>query len=126
MKYLNKTLTKGEKVVVNAKMSKWSLLFPILLALPTLGISLLIGLIRRATTEYGVTNNKVLSKTGLIKRDTDELRTIKIEGVDVTQGVLGRIFGYGNLVFSGTGSQSVTFKMVSNPLDLKKQVQETF
>jgi len=126
MKYLNKTLTKGEKVIVNAKMSKWSLLIPVVFGIFTAFVWTLFALIRYATTEYGVTTNKVLSKTGLIKRDTDELRTIKIEGVDVTQGYLGRMFGYGNLVFTGTGSQSVTFKMVSNPLDLKKQVQETF
>ena len=132
MKYLNKTLTKGEKVIINAKMSKWSLLTPyvfgILFFYP-FGIGLLFILwahIRRATTEYGVTNKKVLNKTGLIRRNTDELRTTKIEGVDVIQGFLGRMFGYGNLVFTGTGSQAVLFKMVSNPLELKKQVQETF
>ena len=35
------------------------------------------------------------------------------------------IFGYGDLVFSGTGSQTVVFKMVPNPLEVKKAVQET-
>ena len=139
MKYLNKTLSSNETVVSNPKVSKWSLVGPyilfvvvgIFMAPITAGLSLLTVIFpimahfRRWTTEYGVTNKKVMFKTGWIRRKTDELYTKKIEGVDVVQGIQGRIFGYGDLVFSGTGSQTVVFKMVPNPLDVKKAVQET-
>jgi len=138
MKYLNKTLSSNEKVIANPKVSKWSLFSPYLVFLigvcfapVTAGLSLLtiiypiVAHIFRWTTEYGVTNKKVLFKTGLIRRKTDELYTKKIEGVDVIQGIVGRIFGYGDLVFTGTGSQSVIFKMVPKPLEVKKVVQET-
>ena len=139
MKYLKKTLSSNETVVSNPKVSKWSLVGPytlfvivgLCLSPITLGMSLLtiifpiMAHFRRGTTEYGVTNKKVMFKTGRIRRKTDELYTKKIEGVDVVQGLQGRIFGYGDLVFSGTGSQTVVFKMVPNPLDVKKAVQET-
>ena len=138
MKYLKKTLSSNETVVSNPKVSKWSLFRPYLVfligicfAAGTAGMSLLtiifpiMAHFRRWTTEYGVTNKKVMFKTGWIRRKTDELYTKKIEGVDVVQGLQGRIFGYGDLVFSGTGSQTVVFKMVPNPLDVKKAVQET-
>ena len=139
MKYLKKTLSKNETVVSNPKVSKWSLVAPyslfvivgIFLAAPTAGMSLLtvifpiLAHFRRWTTEYGVTDKKVMFKTGWIRRKTDELYTKKIEGVDVVQGIQGRMFGYGDLVFSGTGSQTVVFKMVPNPLEVKKLVQET-
>ena len=69
-----------------------------------------------------ITNKKVLAKTGFISRNADELRISKVEGCDVLQGVQGRLFGYGTLVFSGTGSQKVMFKMVPDPLSIKKQV----
>ena len=139
MKYLNKTLSSNETVGSNPKVSKWSLVGPyilfvvvgIFMAPITAGLSLLTVIFPimahfyRWTTEYGVTNKKVMFKTGWIRRKTDELYTKKIEGVDVVQGIQGRIFGYGDLVFSGTGSQTVVFKMVPNPLEVKKLVQET-
>jgi uncharacterized membrane protein YdbT with pleckstrin-like domain len=138
MKYLNKTLSSNETVVSNPKVSKWCLFNPYLLLILgilfspiTAGLSLLTVIFPimahfyRWTTEYGVTNKKVMFKTGWIRRKTDELYTKKIEGVDVVQGIQGRIFGYGDLVFSGTGSQTVVFKMVPNPLEVKKLVQET-
>lgn len=138
MKYLKKTLSNNEVIIANPKVSKWSLLssyiaflIGICFAPITAGISLLavifpiLAHIHRWTTEYGVTNKKVLFKTGLIRRETDELYTKKIEGVDVIQGIMGRLFGYGDLVFTGTGSQSVVFKMVPKPLEVKKAVQET-
>ena len=138
MKYLNKTLSTSETVIANPKVTKWSLVNPyilfiigILIAPVTSGLSLLtiifpiMAHFYRWTTEYGVTNKKVMFKTGWIRRKTDELYTKKIEGVDVVQGIQGRIFGYGDLVFSGTGSQTVVFKMVPNPLEVKKAVKET-
>jgi uncharacterized membrane protein YdbT with pleckstrin-like domain len=138
MKYLNKTLSSNETVVSNPKVSKWCLFNPYLLLILgilfspiTAGLSLLTVIFPimahfyRWTTEYGVTNKKVMFKTGWIRRKTDELYTKKIEGVDVIQGITGRMFGYGDLVFSGTGSQTVVFKWVPNPLEVKKAVQET-
>jgi len=130
MSYSAKTLGKNETIVSIHKPSKWSLVGPFILGLaltPFYGIGLLFivwALIFYYTTEYTITNKKVLMKEGLIARKTDELLLSKVEGIDVDQGIQGRILGYGDLVFTGTGSQSVVFSMVPKPLIKKLELQE--
>ena len=128
--YINKSLTDGESVIANPKTSKWALVGPYVIGLGlapfTFGISLIfiVGAhLYRWSTEYAITNKKIVNKRGLIARSTDELLMKKVEGVDVKQGIQGRIFGYGDIVFTGTGNQSVVFKMVPNPIALKNQIQ---
>ena len=143
--YVKNTLDKGEKIIVSSEVSKWSYAGPIgfgafMFYLASLLINtgwgqipailiILFGLyvivsafISRWTTEYAVTNRKVLAKTGLISRKADELRISKVEGCDVLQGIQGRLLGYGTLIFSGMGTQKVQFEMVPDPLSIKKQV----
>lgn len=130
MSYTSKTLGKDEAIVSIHKPSKWSLVGPFIVGLaltPFYGIGLLIiisSYITYKTTEYAITNKKVLMKRGFIRRRTDELMLKKVEGVDVDQGIQGRILGYGNLVFQGTGGQLVTFFMVPNPLAKKVELQD--
>jgi uncharacterized membrane protein YdbT with pleckstrin-like domain len=131
MNYTKKTLGANEEIVSIHKPSKWSLVGPVavgVLGAPfTYGISLAIPLwagIRYLTTEFTITNKKVLMKKGWIVRKTDELYLNKIEGVDVDQGIQGRILGYGDLIFSGSGTQSVKFDMVPKPLQKKLELQE--
>ena len=50
------------------------------------------------------------------------MRLTKIEGIQVKQGMIGRIVGYGTVVFQGTGSGNVTMDYVPNPVELKKTV----
>src|ERR1700741_4450815 len=49
----------------------------------------------RWTTETDVTNKRVVHKTGFIKRRTFEIALDKIESVDVSQSILGRLLNYG-------------------------------
>ena len=50
------------------------------------------------------------------------MRLSKIETVEVKQGIIGRIFGYGNVIVTGTGTSSVVLNYVSNPLSVKKKI----
>ena len=84
-----------------------------------IGIPLLLELV---FTEYGVTNNRIITKTGIISRSTEEMKLSKIETVEIKQGILGRILGYGNVVISGTGSSNVIIATVSNPIYVKKKI----
>jgi uncharacterized membrane protein YdbT with pleckstrin-like domain len=147
-KYTDQTLTKGEKVIENVGPSRWMfytaianavggvamLIGPVLftasmvwaVSLPVLGLFFIYASVSGAiiyyTTEFALTNKKVLAKSGLISRSTDELQLKKIEGVDVKQGILERILGYGSVILSGTGSQKVEFYGVDNPLEIKKLI----
>ena len=81
-------------------------------------------LIKYFTSEYGVTNQRVLIKIGFIKRDTFELLLSKVESFQVKQSIPGRILGYGTILISGTGAGQEEFPIVSKPLELKSQVQQ--
>ena len=72
------------------------------------------------TTEQALTNKRVFRKTGLISRDTDELIVEKVETVAINQSVLGRIFDYGNIEFTGMGGIYIRLIYVPNPTLVKK------
>ena len=76
------------------------------------------------TTEIGVTNQRVIYKTGFISRQTSELQLGSVEEVKLHQDVLGRIFGYGKIEIHGTGEEQIYLPSLGNPLELRKALQE--
>ena len=82
-------------------------------------------LIEFFTSEFGVTNQRVLIKVGLIKRETFELLLNKVESFQVNQTIMGRILGYGSILISGTGGGKDVFYNIDDPLELKRQVQQS-
>lgn len=76
------------------------------------------------TSEYGVTNKRVLIKVGWIRRTSLELLLDKVEGVLVDQTVVGRIFNYGAITIIGTGGTNDRFPFIPDPLLFRKNVQE--
>jgi len=79
--------------------------------------------IKAGSSEFAITNKRVLIKVGLIRRHSLELLLQKVEGIGVDQGVLVRILGYGTITVSGVGGTKETFQMISNPLEFRRQVQ---
>ncbi len=93
---------------------------PVLLI--ALGLSLgytLMEIMRNSFIELACTNKRVIQKRGIIRRVADELLVSKVESLEVKQSILGRILGYGNLHFSGTGTSKADFLRVKNPLETK-------
>ena len=129
MSYIKSTSSANETVIGDYRRSKWSLLGPAIISAvlaPIFGLGIFIFIlfyINYKTTEFGITDRRVVSKRGWIKRDVDELMLVKIEGVDIQQGFQARLLGYGDLVFSGTGSQMVKFQMVANPIKVKQEIE---
>ena len=74
------------------------------------------------TSEIAVTDRRVITKTGFIRRTTTEMHIDKVESVDVEQSVLGRIFGYGDVVVRGTGSGLEPIPMVAAPMELRNHI----
>lgn len=83
---------------------------------------MLMAAVRWATTEMGVTNRRVLIKTGFIARRTLELRLDRIETVSVDQGILGRMLGYGSVTIIGTGGTHEPFTDVDDPIGFRVAV----
>ncbi len=81
------------------------------------------GLIRRGSTELAVTNRRVIAKFGFISRSTVELNIAKIESVRVEQSVIGRLFNYGSVFVTGTGSTMDPIPFISHPIAFRQAVQ---
>lgn len=78
--------------------------------------------IRRATTEIVVTSNRIIHKTGLIRRQTTEMNMGKVESVLIDQSVLGRFFDFGTVHIRGTGAGIDNLQMVDRPLELRTAI----
>lgn len=74
------------------------------------------------TTEMVVTNKRVICKVGIISIKTEELKNKKIEAIEMKQNLFGRIFDYGNICFSGTGTSKVKFLYVNKPHQIKNNI----
>lgn len=142
MGYVDDHLLSGEKVVYRAH-QHWIIFFwPVFIVL--VGAALLVlfpdtyligaivlGLgvvaflwpfIRYKTSEYAVTNKRLVVKLGLIQREADETLLSKIENVAVDQDIWGRVLGYGTITITGTGGTREGFPRISAPMEFRRQV----
>jgi len=128
--YVEGTLIADEKVIYTGAVSLWSLLPLFILGallLPAFGIGLLLFLwayIEYKTTELAFTNKRVIAKSGFIRRQTVELNLVKVESLQVNQGIVGRIFNFGTLVISGAGNPQAPIKGISNPMTFRRSFME--
>ena len=83
------------------------------------------ALIHYFNSEYGITNKRVLIKTGFIQRDSLEIFLQKIEAVHVVQSIMGRIFNYGTIIIIGTGGSKDPFYNVPDPLKFRNMIQQS-
>lgn len=98
----------------------WVVLVP-----PIIGVIIFLAIMVRVwTTEIGVTNQRIIYKTGFVSRDTSELQLTSIEEVSMQQSVLGRIFGYAKIDIHGTGEEQIMLPNLGDPLELRKALQE--
>ena len=81
-------------------------------------------LINYITSEFCITNMRLIMKTGFIRRRTIEMLLQKVESISLTQGILGRIVGYGTIVITGTGGTPQKFVNVNKPLEFRNKAQE--
>jgi len=152
MSYIEKSLGDGERVVSIARfhwlydVKAWlALILPIAifiavmaraddanrqiymigaLVLVVIGVALFLKMmIRKWTTEIGITSHRFVKKTGFLSLHTDEVALPNIEGVRVNQNVWGRIFGYGWLRIEGTGDDSVDLPMIGDPVGFRRAIE---
>jgi len=80
-------------------------------------------MIHKWSTEIGITSHRLVKKTGFISLKTAEVALPNIEGVRVSQGILGRIFGYGTLRIEGTGDDSVDIPNIDDPVGFRRAIE---
>jgi uncharacterized membrane protein YdbT with pleckstrin-like domain len=90
------------------------------------GVGLLLAIkpaIRYASSEFAVTDKRVVAKLGFIERESLETLLSKIEAIGVDQGVVGRMLGFGAVTITGTGGTEESFPKIAEPLELRRQIQ---
>ena len=129
MGYVEDTIGTNEKIVYTVNFH-WIYTFSAFLYLLFFGV-FIIGIIiflkmmiNKWTTERVLTNSRYIQKTGWIARDTEEISIYKIEEVDLSQSILGRILGYGSIRISGTGSGNIVLKSIDDPLIFQKYLND--
>lgn len=76
------------------------------------------------TSEYGITDKRIVMKTGWIQRRSIEIFLEKVEAIYVDQSITGRIFGFGTVMIVGTGGSKDPFLYVPTPLEFRKSAQQ--
>jgi len=147
MSYLDDHLLAGEHIVYRARLH-WiifgaSILMAVLgvilamilqtlqhdywyLGMAFVGIGLLLAIgpaIRYVSSEFAVTDKRVLAKHGFIERESIETLLTKVEAISVDQGIVGRVFDYGTITITGTGGTEESFPRISKPLEFRRQIQ---
>ena len=85
-------------------------------------IGLVTAIFRYKTTEFALTDQRVIGKAEIIRRSSLELVLGKIESIRVNQNILGRILNFGTLVVTGSGGTHQIFPYISAPMEMKKTI----
>jgi uncharacterized membrane protein YdbT with pleckstrin-like domain len=143
--YIDRNLIAGERVVYRTHLHWLVLLPPLLFSvvillplawyltgdyrayawIPLLLAFLLMlpALVRRQSSDFAVTNKRVMMKSGVFTTHSVELMLNKIEAISVNQSFIGRLFGYGDIVVTGSGGTHEAFSRIQGPLEFRRAVQ---
>lgn len=78
----------------------------------------------KATTEIAITNSRLVYKRGLVARHVGEISIDRIEGVNVLQPILGRLFNYGRIMIRGMGVGEVLLPPIEDPIAFRRAIEE--
>ncbi len=148
--YVDSVLAEGEHIVYRAAISHWKFFLSYLVggvflltalsayiasgnhagsssalvaAALAIGLAVILSaVIRRQTTELVLTDRRIITKRGLISRDTVEMNLNKVESLHVNQGLMGRILDYGDVTVVGTGASLEPLLGIARPLELRRKL----
>jgi uncharacterized membrane protein YdbT with pleckstrin-like domain len=147
MSYIDRHLLDGETIVFRTRLHWILFLWPVLLAavlavlaalvyanangarpvavVPiALAAALVLGAyIRRQSSDFAVTNKRVMLKVGVFSTRSIELMLGKIEAIAVDQSLAGRLLDFGDIVVTGSGGTREAFTRIEAPLDFRRAVQ---
>jgi uncharacterized membrane protein YdbT with pleckstrin-like domain len=138
--YIESNLLADEKIVYTARLHGIIFVKPVALIVlgviflfiqPIIGslvvviglVAVIPPLIDCLSSEFGVTNKRVIIKIGFLRRRTVELLLRQVEAISVDQGVLGRMLDFGSVTLTGTGGVREVFHNISAPLEFRRRIQ---
>lgn len=146
MSYIDSTLLAGEHVIYRTRLHWLLFMVPVLFSacilapiawflasgtwshyawipLAICAVILLATYIKRQSSDFAVTNKRVMMKVGVFSTRSIELVLNKVEAIAVNQSLMGRIFGYGDIVVTGSGGTKESFSHIQGPLAFRRAVQ---
>lgn len=128
MRYIDESLAEGETVIARGEwpgifwLGAWAAL--LLLGVILIGVFIFAAAaIKMKTTDFAVTNRRVILKRGWLNRRTYELAVESIEGVSLDQSVIARVFGYGRVIVTGTGDAVIKFPPMAKPVMFRRAIE---
>jgi uncharacterized membrane protein YdbT with pleckstrin-like domain len=98
-----------------------------LIVLVVIGITVLVGFIKRVATVYTITDRRLNIKRGIISREVQETRLERVQNVNYRQTVYQRIMQIGDVDFDTAATDETNdfiFSGVANPEDVVHRVDQ--
>jgi uncharacterized membrane protein YdbT with pleckstrin-like domain len=111
-------------VILGLLADSWPL--AVVIAAIIAGLTLVVGYLRRVSTKYLITTQRLRISRGLVRRSVQETRLDRVQNVNYEQGVLDRLFRVGSVDFdtAGTDDSEFRFEWVNAPERVVKAVDE--
>ena len=129
MKFIEKTLPENEEIELPITFhwthSFFAWLFLFFLGWLLIGIFVFIArYIEKWTTERALTNKRLIIKRGLISRKTEEISCNRIEEVNLSQTIIQRILGSGDILIRGVGAGEIFLRNIDDPIGVQKKINQ--
>ena len=88
-------------------------------------VSMIMFMFAQATKYYLLlllTDRRVIVRFGILNLETIQFHYNKIESVEVVWPPMGRIFGYGSVFITGTGSRVVSVPYIGNAREIRTAI----
>ena len=97
-----------------------------LVVLIGIGLTVLIGFIKRVTTTYTITDRRLHIKRGIISREVQETRLERVQNVNYHQSVFQRVMQIGDVDFDTAAGDDYNFIFagVAEPADVVHRVDQ--
>ena len=82
------------------------------------------GLIVYYSSEFGITDKRIVMKSGFMGRVAFENSLDCIEGIEISQSIMGRILDYGSICIRGVSGTNELFSAVCHPFRFRYKVLE--
>lgn len=77
----------------------------------------------RATTQYMITDNKIIRRDGILRKDTQMIPYTQLERVDLRQSLGQRILHIGTVIVD-TGDDTLDIEMVPHPAQIQELLSQ--
>jgi uncharacterized membrane protein YdbT with pleckstrin-like domain len=96
----------------------------IVIAAAIAALTLLVGYLRRVSTKYLITTQRLRISRGILRKSVQETRLERVQNVNYQQGVLDRLLGVGTVDFdtAGTDDSEFRFEWVNEPEQVVRAV----